>query len=686
MAFPKTLPTHWVVRNTADSGTSIEDLLPFQFGIFDKDNHQSLTANEVKNKRKVYFAVGSPNQRQFTQGSKPERFSNVNNADINFRTELIPTSKVDVIRYQTPKRIENPNVYYLGYNGIGVCETLKFECGKTYMFEVEVKGRPVRNIFQHEMREVIELTTDCCDSCTQTSCDVGEDCSKYVDQLVEKFNTGLWVSRFFTASKVISCGNEEPAALTQTSFNKFTLTVCDNGDELALSKVQNAYPDNKVTVLSRKAPYTTYQIIKTGDAPSEFTQTNLVFVDECGNCPSGYTENPAGDVYLVEVQASVWSDNFDTNNAITLETLLDTDAGDIADDGSVTLVSTDADKLTFYVVVGNGTSISVTSAVDFGVTATSLGTKPATCEGSTVTTSWLFNGTCYKVQRDLCLTVGTDNCDDPSATRTAVLAEAVEFFGSLDNVVDDSVELGPNDDDDPGCVMQITLSQYNNAFLEDDCDTSPGPVFDPLPQFKGVVPKVCPCEGWTVNEATGCPIPPAADEFCCQCGIKFETKPTTQLLDNFAGYDFATYLEKEPVELSVSIRRDDDSTRVCDYYSATWLHAKKATFRQLRGDDVIKRIITERFYHQEPWVNQTNKENILFLQREGIKLGVNIDDFYYAVDVYFNEDDVQNSMSSHADRRNVVTLFINENDAATVTEVRELLASAFPDAELENWV
>lgn len=687
MAFPKSLPTQWVVKSTADGGTSIQDLLPLQFGIFDKDTHQALSAGEVKGKRKVYFAVGSPNQRQFTQGSKPERFSNANNADINFRTELVPTSKVDTIRYQEPKRIENPNVYYLGYNGLGVCETLKFECGKTYMFEVEVKGRPVRNIFQHEMREVIELTTDCCDSCTQTSCDVGEDCSKYVDKLVEQFNSGLWVSRFFTASRVISCGdpNDVPS-LTSTTFNKYNLTVCDNGDELALSKVQHAYPNNDVKVIKRKAPYTTYQIIKTGGAPSAFTQTNLVFVDECGECPSGYTEVPAGDAYLIEVQASVWEAEFAVNNAATLETLLGVDAGDIATDGSVTLVSTNADKLTFYVIVGNGSGVDATAIVNFGVTATSLGSKPATCQGSTVTTNWVSAGTCYKVQRDLCLTVGTDNCDDPAATRTAVLAEAVAFFESLDNVVASSVELGPNDNHDPGCVMEITLSQYNNAFLEDDCDTKLSPIFDPLPQFKGVVPKVCPCDGWTVNEATGCPVPPAVNESCCQCGIKFETKPTTQLLDTFAGYDFATYLEKEPVELSVSVRRDDDATRICDYNSPTWLHAKRATFRQLRGDDVIKRIITERFYHQEPWINQTNKENLLFLQREGIKLGVNIDDFYYAVDVYFNEDDVMNSMSSHADRRNVVTLFINENDAATVTKVRELLATAFPNAELENWV
>ena len=665
--FPKAVPSSWIVRSVASEGTSIADLLPLQFGIFDKDTHTALAAGTVANKRKVYFANGSPNQRQFTQGSKPERLFNQNNSDVNFRTELVPTSKVETIRYQVPKKTENPNVYYLGYNGLGVCETLKFECGKTYMFNVEVKGRPVRNIFPGEMREIIEFTTDCCDTCDQTGCAVGEDCGKYIDALVDKFNSGLWVSRFFTASKVLKCA-EEPEALTRTNFVKYCLTVCDNGDELALSKVQHAYPSNKVTVKTRKAPYTTYEIIKTAGLPSDFTQTNVVFTDECGDCPSGYSSVAAGYAYIVELNSptivlagiqAIWTD-------VT----------------SASLVSTTSETSTWYVV----SSTELTDILASGAKVLNdLGTKPATCTSSTVTTSWIACGTAYKVQRDLCVQVGSDNCDDPSATQAALLAEGQAFYNALDEVVDDTF-LESSTTAPSGCVVQYTVSQYNTEFLEDDCDTSPNPVFRELTPFKGQPWKVCPCEGWTVNEDTGCPVPPAADDNCCQCGIKFETKPTTELLDNFLGYDFATYLEKEPVELVVTVYRDDDQTRICDYTSPSWLHAKRATFRQLRGDDVIKRVITERFYNQEPWVNQTGKENILFLQREGIKLGVNIDDFYYAFDIYFNEERNVNNTASHNNTRHCVTLFVNENDSNAVTSLKQLLASSFQDAELENWV
>lgn len=672
MAFPKTIPTSWVVRSVAAADTQLSSLKPFEFGIFDEDSHAALTANNAGKRRRVYFGVGSPNQKQFNQFSKPERLFNSNNADVTFRSEIVPTRNVDVIRYQVPKKTEKPNVYYLGYNGVqSVCESLKFECGKTYMFHVEVKGRPVRNIFPGEMREIIEFSTDCCDNCTQTSCDVGEDCHKYIDELVDKFNNGLWVSRFFTAAKVMTCATPIEG-LTKTTFNKYRLIVCDNGDELALSAVQNQYSDT-VTKVARNAPYTTYEIIKTGGAPTAFSQQNLIFIDECGACPSGYTAIDGGYAAIVE-----------SGDATALLADLQVIWADIT---SANLISTTADSSTWYVISDTQLSDSLDPAdADSGKVIAQLGTVKASCQADEVTTDWALYGTCFKVQRDLCVTVGSDNCDDPVQTQSDLFDEGDAFYNNLDDVVRSTFDFGP-DNDPSGCVVQFIVSQYNTEYLEEDCDTEQTPRFVPLPPFKGNAWKVCPCEGWTVDEGTGCPVPPAVDDNCCQCGIKFVGKPTTELLDTFAGYDFATYLEKEPVELTVSMYRDDEMTRICDYDMPTWLHAQRATFRQLRGDDVIKRIITERFYNQEPWVNQVNKENMLFLEREGIKLGVNIHDFYYAISIYFNEEKVQNNSASANNFNHCVTLFVNENDAATVIpQLREYLATSFQDAKFENWV
>ena len=110
MAYPKHIPTSLVVRSVASAGTKVTDLLPFQFGIFDEDTHVALSAADVQRRRTVYIAVGSPNVKQFTQGSKVERNYNQNNGDIDFRSEPITTSAVNLIRAQQPKKGDKPNV------------------------------------------------------------------------------------------------------------------------------------------------------------------------------------------------------------------------------------------------------------------------------------------------------------------------------------------------------------------------------------------------------------------------------------------------------------------------------------------------------------------------------------------------------------------------------------------------
>jgi hypothetical protein len=70
MAYPQHVPTSLVVRSVATAGTKSSDLLPFQLGIFDEDTHLALSAADVQRRRTVYIGVGSPNVKQFTQGSK----------------------------------------------------------------------------------------------------------------------------------------------------------------------------------------------------------------------------------------------------------------------------------------------------------------------------------------------------------------------------------------------------------------------------------------------------------------------------------------------------------------------------------------------------------------------------------------------------------------------------------------
>ena len=668
MAFPQSIPSNWVVRKIASANTKLQDLNPFEFGIFDEDTHQALSAAAIGTRRNVYFAVGNPNTRQFSQGSKVERFSNANNSDLTFRSETFPVNGLDLLRAQVPVKNEKQNVYYLGFNGIDTCESLKFECGQTYTFHVQVRGRAARQIFMHEMRELIEFTTDCCDDCTDTECTTGNDCHKYIDALVERFNTGLWVSRFFKAEKVISCGTPL-TPLAQTAFVKYCLTVCDNGDEIALSSVQLAFPTLDVTLLERKSPFSTYEVTKTAGLPSAFTQTSIV-LSECGVCPSGFTSTAAGFASIVEI------DNANPENALTAVQAVWGTAT------SASLVRFE-DGTSEYYVVSSALLVNPAAGVD-AIIVYQLGTVPQRCTSPTPTsTAWVACGTAFKVKRTLCLTVGNDECDQiGNGDGAEVLARVTTSLGTDASVVGGTLAL---DADSTECVLRFTIDQFNNDFLKNGCDTFAVAEFDDLPTFEGGIWSVCPCEGWTVNVTTGCPIPPAVVDNCCQCGIKLTGLPTDILLDQFGGYDFATYLEKDPIELSVTVFRDDRDTDICKITTPTWLHAQRASYRQMRGDDVIKQIILDRFYNQEPWVNQTDKSNQLFLQREGIKLGIDINKFYFAVTAYFNTEYNVNVNASHSSIRNANTFYVSEDDLLVVDQIKQVLGSAFPEAKRENF-
>lgn len=673
MAYPTSLPTSYIVKKVASAGVKSENLLPFEFGIFDEDTNLTLSAANVASKRRVTIGVGSPNTRQMLQGSKIDRISNQNNADVTFRSQPIAPKAVEIVRAQMFRKDEKTNEYYLGYNGIDICESLKFDCGKTYMFHVNLTGRPVRKVFGNQFNEIIELTTDCCADCG-TDCTGSLPCENYIDKLVDAFNNSLWVSRFYTAERVIYC-SPELEELTRTDFVEYCLTVCDNGDELALSDVQVQYPTLKVEVKERNAPFTTYRVIKTSGLPSAFTQT-AVTLQDCGTCPSGFTATAGGFAYLVTVDDVLYAAASGSTLLQKLTTMANVTVS------SATLVATLTDSKIYSIV----TATAIASEPDAGFVVTeSLGSVLPKCTQTTPTsTAWVSCDTWYKVQRDLCITLKVDDCDADSdgADAGETLARLTTFLASVTDYVASSVEVSTDSSD---CLLRYTISQYNNQFLQDGCDTSPAPRFDTFPSFENQSWTVCPCVGWSVDEETGCPVPPTVEDRCCLCGIKFIGKPTTQIVDNFVGYDIDTYLEKDPVELSVTVYRDDRETNYCDTTSPSWLHSQFATFRSLRGDDVIKRIILEREYDAEPWMNQVDKTNILFLQREGIKLGVRTDKFYYAIDVYHNTPMRGNWTASHSAPRECVTLFVSEDDVLVFEALKTFLATAFTEAKLEGY-
>lgn len=650
MAFPRSLKTNWIVKSFDTTGKKSVDLNPFEFAILDVDSYTSLSPLEVQGKD-ILFAVGSANVGQARTGLKFDRMRDELNSQMSFKSQ--PNLQVNAIKTQKFTKDDRTNVYYLGYNGLDDCKSLEFECGKTYEFDVYVKGRAVRNIFGQEMREVIQVTTPCCTPCTDGDCAETIECNVVIDELVKNFNDpNRWVSRFYTAEKVVTCATT-PTPVTET-FNKYCLTVCDNGDEIALANVQNQVGTDwtKVEVKERNAPYTTYVITEVtsgAGVPDAYSQDATV-LENCAECPSGFTLVSGGYSYLIEVdQASSAEASLATLQALN---------------GFSTLTSR---SMTGW-SVGVGTYYVTSSALLTTTTADAkivkyLGQTQTTCTQDTaITTPWYLCGECYKVQRNMTITFGANDCD-PSADVYAA------WNTWLDEVGPDIIEETAIDLTGDGCFWRGSVSQLSNC-IEDGCDTVGVPVWETVPAFLGFIWEEEPC----VDEVlpTG-----------CSCGIKFTGRSFADLsqLLQLPIYDLLEYVEKDPIVLSVGRLVPDGQTQICDENYPTFVQTQYATFRTLQGRDVFKEIITEQLYRALPYWNLTDKEALLLQQREGLKYGVDIDAYYFAITISGNvQQDLNWSTTTDRIREDVV-LFIHEDDVVTYEAIKAFVTGAFPYAK-----
>jgi len=651
---------NWVVKSLAAAGKHSGELNPFEFAILDKDTYTSLALTDVMGKELV-LAVGSPNMAQATDGLKINRLYNHLNTDVSFKSGDV--TRITNLRFHTFDKDNRTNTYYLGYNNLDNCKSLKFECGKTYQFHIHASGRPVRNVYGREMAEIVEVTTPCCDA--SCGCPNGVlDCSRVIDLLVENIKTNIfWVNRFFDVSKVMTC-SPAPDPLTTIDYEKYCVTVCDSGRAEDLANVQNQYPTLKVTLKSRVGVLSTYEFtqLAIAGAPTNFSQSTTTLVD-CGTCPAGFTTVPAGFAYVVEIDNT----NADTNAGTQLTQVQ-----------TVWATATFAQKENFD--HGTSTYYVISSAVLAIPTGDArivklIGAVPAKCTLTTpVTTAWVLCGDGYKVTRDLCLTVSNDPCVNNATQLAAIQA----FYTNNTEIVPGTLLLDVATTD---CIARFNVSQYNNAILEDGCDTfgSDGAKFNDLPTFEGMRWEVCPCVGWTVNGA-GCPVPPVPTDVCCQCGLKFTTKSFDEIYGDCT-WDINEYLEKDPITLSVQPLLPDGEFGACTVLDVSFTKVQSAKLRSLQGRDVIKEILLTRFDRQEKFLNQTDKEGLLFLQREGINYGVDLNAYYYEISIVHNVERVENH--TYFGEREEVNLFIHEKDVLFYELLKGQLSATFPNAKVE---
>lgn len=270
-----------------------KDLQPGIIGLFDDKTRNAVTAATINRNRPLIFAQGSYHTKDslgaFYKGLKK-----------SLKTADFLPQDVMHIEY-SPFRESQNEKWIFGYDGLNN-KSINWECGKTHKFRIRIYGEGVYNDFQKQILRDIQVTTACCDSdeCAEGCPDGSMHCQKYTEELINKINTDVEISKYVRAEIVLASPNLRTDSQTHKSL---TLEVCDNGDQEALNDVQRAYPTLAISRIARVGGLSTYStqclLNAVADAVDDFTPTASVFLSVCNECEAGYTLIGARQRYTI---------------------------------------------------------------------------------------------------------------------------------------------------------------------------------------------------------------------------------------------------------------------------------------------------------------------------------------------------------------------------------------------------
>lgn len=676
MANPYSIRQSWIVKSLATAGTGTHQLKPFEFGIINPTTWKAVSAGTFSTINEILFAVGSPHTK--TSGNN-NAFGFPNNAsrNISFKSNKLNGRSITSVRVAKPQKQNQPYQIYLGYDGVNGSKNLKMECGTTYAVQLAVYGSPVGLTFPDgHMTEVIDVTTPCCDDCA-SGCLTADMNHKVIDELVKKINHAPWVGHYVKAEKIINCEyGTDPDPVTKVSFREWTLSLCDQGDAVALANVVNQYAAQpfKITRKSRTGTTSTYsaciEVSDTenldADQPTDYSQSDIIIPD-CESCPIGYTSTPARHIWIVSTTLSTAVAS--TANMATLAGW--TTAADVV---GYTLLSEDHGVRTWQVLIKTD-AVAPTPTSPVGVTTFDTGelSAPYCTITSPVTTEWVGGDTFYKVKRTLTLQVPIPDC----TTESNDLDDRVEAaLADAKDIISGTFALTTTDD----CFKIYTVDQLNTECLYDTCGTDVAVAkFVPLPSFEGQMWGLDPMSGWTTDPDTGCPIrDTTGDPDCCQVGIKI-TGAFIDTHTNDAIWDLVDYVNYDPVRFEAQFLKFDDKginpPEVCNSSIAPVTKSSFPKSKYLTGDEVLRDIILTGMYRDEPFFSAQERRGLRYRAAEGLQYGVSLDKYYYSINITFEGRGQGQDTNVSGFSRTEIVLYFEEADISVLQQVLAQLNS-----------
>jgi hypothetical protein len=574
------VPFYVVTGGIATSGHS-SDLPGGKVGLYDRQTFSVATG--IGNGKEFFFAQGPIGGKDWYGFPSTD----------THKSPFFYGKDVEDMYLSKPQRLRNEE-WVIGYNGSPSSNSLKFATDVPFRLHFYFHGNPTYRFFNNPKQYVVSYTPkgDCTTPCEEGDCPDGiTDCLTHTQNLIDEINANVELQKFGVRAKLVRA---DYVAAT-TNMTKYCITLCDNGDALALQAVQAQAPvGSVVTRTLRAGSSSTYQICISDDddAPTAFAQTSSVLEAVCGECPEGSFLVGAKDVYIVKrpivggedfttaasrdaYAATVWqayatAESITTSTTTTSTTTgagfdLNPDATFIGQDGSLAIV-----KLKF--AAGSDIDALGADLLEFSHT------EAAQCVFDTpASVAWTECGTGIRSERTLRIkNINRPDCD----TEGDRLADIEAALAGVVGIQIDTLEVEAGD----ACKDDYTVNQFSVDCLDEGCLTENVTFhYDTLPSFEN--------EAWEVVPPTVTP------DDTRKCGIRI----TAGYIDprfSDCSFDPTDYYETEPVKMEISLLGEDWDR--CDFADRpTVSQSQIGQISRQSGDYIVREVIMKTEAYQK---------------------------------------------------------------------------------------
>lgn len=574
------LPFYVVTGGVATSGHS-SDLNGGGVGLYDRQTWS--VATNTGNGKEFFFAQGPIGGKDWYG----------NPIKISHKSPFFFGKDVEDMYLSKPQRIVNEE-WVIGFNGSPSSVSLKFVKGEPFRFHIYLHGQPTYRFFNSVKQYVVSYTPkeDCTTPCEAGDCPEGiGDCLTHTQNVIDLINNHTELKKFGIGAKLVTADFEATVA----NMEKYCLTLCDNGDAVALQAVKAQAPVGiEVVRTARVGSQSTYQICQPepDTAPADFQQSGSILAAVCDECPADSFLIEAKDVFIVkrpivggedfstaesrdDYANDIWTEyanqesitsTTSTTSTTTAAGTFNADATFVGQDGSLAIV-----KLKFP----QGTVLDPaigTDIIEFSHT------EAAVCVfDAPAAVAWVACGEGIRSSRTLRIkNINRPDCDTVGDRIADITAALDGVVGIQLNTL--AVEAGT------ACKDDYTVDQWSVDCLDEGCLTSNVTfTYDTLPSFEN--------EAWEVVPET------VVEDTTRKCGIRITGGYVDKKFGN-CSFDPRDYYETEPVKMEISLLGEDWDH--CDYASRpTVSQSRIGQISRQSGEYVIREVVMKTEAYQK---------------------------------------------------------------------------------------